>query len=116
MISQYIYWQVMLWWFIHIAIILWGVKCSFHAHKFEVTGRNKYLHAAVVVLGFVLPWIPTAVVLGVGGHTFNAVPPSICVPATVFSGFYFNILLIILIEATGTSLLTVVLWTISKVR
>lgn len=114
-ISQYIYWQVMLWWFIHIAIILWGVKCSFQAHKFEVTGKNKYIHITAVIIGLVLPWLPTALVLGLGSHTFENVPPLICVPGTVLTGFYFNILPIILIEATGTSLLTAVLFTISKV-
>ena len=113
--NHYVYCLAVIWWFIHIAAIYWGVKYPFHAHKLETSGKKKYLHFTAVLLGVVLPWISIGAVLGAGGYTFASVPPIFCIPSSINVSFYSYIMPIIILQATGASLLTIILWAVCKV-
>ena len=113
-VSFYCYWQISWFWFVHISVMFWGVRYPFHAHKFESTGKMKYLHITTVLLAFIVPWIPVGTIFITGGYTFGRYPPLNCSPRSQNARF-FSVLPLGVLIAIGSTLLTYVLWIVCKV-
>ena len=113
--SYYIFVQVAIWWLCHVTAMFWGLRFPFQAHNFKVTGKMKYLHITVVLLGLILPIIPVAVALGTGGFTLNRLPPIICSARSSDATFYAVALPVGFMLALGITLLILLFWTIYKV-
>ena len=118
MVFTYVYWQLTIWWLCHITAMFWGLRFPFQAHKFDVTGKTKYLHLTVVVLGLTLPWIPVIVAFATGGFVITRLPPG---PVTCFgksfTAFHYSLIFPAAIaDATGLTLLLLIFWIIFKVH
>ena len=111
----YTFWQLVFWWFSHIAAMFWGLRFPFHAHKFEGTGRTKYIHITVIVLGLLLPIAPVAVAVGTGGFIMTRFPSLVCRPESRETAFYALTLPTSFMAVVGLTLLILVFWTIYKV-
>ena len=115
MVFSYVYWQLTIWWLCHITAMLWGLKFPFQADKFDITGKNKYLHLTVVVLGLTLPWIPVTVAFATGGFTITRFPPVMCSGKNI-NGFHYGLIYPAAIaDATGLTLLLLIFWILFKV-
>ena len=111
----YTYWQLVFWWFSHIAAMFWGLRFPFHAHRFEVTGKTKYIHITVILIGLFLPIVPVVAAVGTGGFVMTRFPPIICNPKSRETAFYALTLPTCFMAVMGLTLLILVFWTIYKV-
>ena len=111
----YTYWQLIIWWFSHIAAMFWGLRFPFHAHRFEVTGRTKYIHITVILIGLFLPITPVVVAVGTGGFEMTRFPPIVCNPKSQETDFYALTLPTSFMAVVGLTLLILVFWTIYQV-
>ena len=111
----YLFWQLIIWWFSHIAAMFWGLRFPFHAHKFEVTGRTKYIHITVIVLGLFVPIGPVVAAVGTGGFVLTRFPAISCDAQSLESSFYAVTLPIGFMAVMGLTLLILLFWTIYKV-
>ena len=114
-IYYYIFWQSVIWWLCHVAVMLWGLRFPFQARRFKVAGKAKYLHTTVLVLGLLLPIIPVAAALGTGRFTLARLPPNRCDARNSNATFYASSVPIGCMIATGITLLVLLFWTIFKV-
>ena len=75
----------------------------------------KYIHAGVVFLGLLVPFLPVAASLATGGFIITAFPPLLCASRNVEAAFYALALPVSILIAIGIVMLLVVFWTIQKV-
>ena len=115
-VFTYVYGQLTVWWLCHITAMFWALKFPFQAHKFDVTGKTKYLHLTVVVLGLTLPWIPVIVAFATGGFAIGRFPPVTCFGKNRDGSFYGLVVPLAIADATGLTLLLLIFWIIFKVR
>ena len=101
-------------WIFHIVILFWKIVFPFHARSFETRGYFQYIHLAMVIAAIVLPWESLATILGKGGLTIPQFPPIVCLARDTDVTFYSFILPISIINATGVSLIAIILWTLIK--
>ena len=112
----YVFWQVTIWWLCHIIAMFWGLWFPFQAHKFDATGKTKYLHLAAILSALFLPGIPIVIALSTGGYDYLNFPPANCGgvhPDGLFYGLIFPFATMIIV---GLSLLLLIFWIICKVR
>ena len=117
-VSYYAVLQLALWAVFHVAAVFLAVVFEFQKQKLDAEGRTKYIHAALILLGLILPCVPIAVTFGTGGFIARDVqfPPIVCFgqdrSATVYSlGITESVL-----AATGISLLIIVFRKAIKVQ
>ena len=106
--------QLAILWILHIGAIFWGLMFPFQAHRFDATGKSKYLHLAVILLAIFIPGISVAGSLSPEGAEFQT--PIICSADSRNGNFYGSLLPIAMIDATGFSLLILIFWMIHKVH
>jgi len=117
-VSYYTVLQLALWAVFHVAMVFLAVVFPLYNRELNVSGKIKYIHITMVLLGLILPCMPVAVTFGTGGFSPNDTrfPPIICLGrdrgATVYSLTIAESVLI----ATGISLLIFVFWKIIKVK
>ena len=75
--------QLAVWWFCHVVSLFWGIQFPFHARSFKTTGRIKYIHITMVIVGLVLPTLPVIVTFTAGnpstrGFGLTRFPPILC--------------------------------------
>ena len=110
--------QLALWAVFLVVVMFFGVVLPLRNQQLDVSGKIKYIHITMVLLGLILPCVPVAVTFGTGGFSFRdtVFPPIICLGvdrgATVYS---LSIVWSILI-ATGISLLILVFHKFIKVK
>ena len=110
--------QLALWAICLVVMMFLGVVFPIHMKHLSASGKIKYIHITMVLLGLILPWVPVAVTLGTGGLSPRDVvfPPIVCFGrdrgATIYS---LNIVDSILL-ATGISLLILVFYKLIKVN
>ena len=109
--------QLALWAVFHVAVVFLAVVFPLYNWELDISGKIKYIHITMVLVGLILPCVPVAVTFGTGGFAFGDTrfPPIICFGrdrgATVYSLTIPESVLV----ATGISLLIVVFWKIIKV-
>ena len=87
----------------------------FQAHRFDVTGKYKYLHLAAVLLAIFIPAITVAGALGPEGVEFQRYPPIMCKSDNRNGNFYSALLPGTIADAVGCTLLVLIFWMIHKV-
>ena len=112
----YLFGQMILWWFCHVALLFWGIKFPFKAKHLEVTGKNKYIHVTVFLVGIILPIVPATLAGTLGSPTIVRFPSVICATTTSGVSFYSIILPSGILIVAGSSLLVLIFWMLSKVR
>ena len=117
-VSYYTVLQLALWAVFHVAVVFLAVVFPLYNRELDVSGKIKYIHITMVLLGLILPCVPVAVTFGTGGFAFGDTrfPPIICFGrdrgATVYSLTIAESVLV----ATGISLLIAVFWKLIKVK
>ena len=107
--------QLSLWWFCHVASLFWKVVFPFHSKIYEKSHRIKYIHAGIVLLAILVPFVPVAASMITGGFTIATLPPLLCASKSADVAFYALVFPISILMAIGIVMLLVVLWTIRKV-
>ena len=112
--------QLAVWWFCHVVSLFWGIQFPFRARSFKTTGRIKYIHIAMVIVGLVLPTLPVIVTFTAGnpstrGFGLMRFPPILCTSWQRDPTFYSLVLPINILLAIGVPLVIIVFWTIHKV-
>ena len=115
MVFYYTFIQLAILWVLHIGAIFWGLMFPFQARRFKITGKNKYLHLAVILLALFIPGITVAGSLGPEGVHFPRYPPIICVANSRNANFYSTLLPAAIAVTVGCTLLVLVFWMIHKV-
>ena len=114
-IYYYTLMQLSMWWFFHIITLFWKIRFPFHARSFENVHGFKHLHITAVILGVVLPLIPSTSMIATGGFVIGRFPPVVCQPSDLATAFYSVEVPIIVMVQIGISLLVIIFWTIHKV-
>ena len=112
----YVYWQIAMWWFLHLLTLFWGIRFPLQAKAFTASGRDRYLHIAAILLGVCFPWLPIAIVFATGGYRFGSFPPVLCFASNGDALYYTTLLPSALLDAVGLCLLLVIFFTIFKVQ
>ena len=112
--------QLAVWWFCHVVSLFWGIQFPFQARLFKTTGRIKYIHITMVIVGLVLPTLPVIVAFTAGnpstrGFGQTRFPPILCTSLQRDPTFYSLVLPINILLAIGVPLVIIVFWTIHKV-
>ena len=107
--------QLGIWWFFHIIALFWKIRFPFHARSFEKVHGFKHLHITAVILGVVLPLIPSIIMMATGGFVTARFPPVVCQSSDGATAFYSFLVPIIIMAQIGISLLVIIFWTIHKV-
>ena len=116
-VSYYTVLQLALWAVFHVVVVFLAVIFPLYNRELDISGKIKYIHITMVLLGLILPCVPVAVTFGTGGFALRDTrfPPIICFGrdrgATVYSLTIAESVLV----ATGISLLIVVFWKIIMV-
>jgi len=113
--------QLAVWWFCHVVSLFWGIQFPFHARLFKTTGRIKYIHITMVIVGLVLPTLPVIVAFTAGnpssrGFRPTRFPPILCTSLQRDPTFYSLVLPINILIAVGVPLVIIIFWTIHKVH
>ena len=117
-VGFFVYYTLMqqaFWWFFHIITLFWKIRFPFHARYFEKAHGFKHLHITAVILGVVLPAIPSSIMMATGGFVTAKFPPVVCLPSDIATAVYSFVVPIIIIVQIGISLLVIIFWTIHKV-
>ena len=135
---SYFIFQAAFWWLFHMSVLFWKVFFPFHAHRFGVSGKYKYIHVVCLIIGIFLPMstvitsmsefgvesrnkadnITSAIDLFVSGGLGYAnmrFPPVLCRPSDGEVAFYSLILPLAIIQAIGSTMLILLLWRIHRV-
>ena len=107
--------QLTMWWFFHIIALFWKIRFPFHARSFETVHRFKYVHITAVILGVVLPAIPSISMMATGGFVLRRFPPVVGLARDLPVTFYSAMVPIIVMFQIGISLLVIIFRTIYKV-
>lgn len=114
-IYQYTLLNMTLWWFFHVSVFLYKVLFPLHAKQIEKLGRQKYIMAALIFLGFLLPLPGIVISLSTEEYEYRLVqfPPSVCSPYGEIK-FYFTILVINVLVEIGVCFLIIIFWVLHK--
>ena len=84
----------------------------------NASGKIKYIHITMVLLGLVLPCVPVAVAFGTGGFSLRDIvfPPIICFGRDRGATVYSHSIVDSIIIATGVSLLILVFYKFIKIK
>ena len=129
--------QIILWWLFHTATVFWQIRFPFHAQKVKTERKIKYIHITLVLVGLLLPLLPiitsmadfavdlksdeflkshnVTFVSGGMGYGFPGSPPIICIGTDSDSAFYSLVLPLIILLATGITILILLFWFVRKV-
>ena len=117
-VSYYTVLQLALWAVFLVVVVFLGVVFPIRMQQLDASGKIKYIHITMVLLGLILPCVPVAVTFGTGGFSLRdtVFPPIICLGvdrgATVYSLSIVESILV----ATGISLLILVFHKFIKVK
>ena len=117
-VSYYTVLQLALWAVFLVVVVFLGVVFPIHMQQLHASGKIKYIHITMVLLGLIVPCVPVAVTFGTGGFALRdtVFPPIICLGrdrgATVYSLTIAESILV----ATGISLLIIVFQKFIKVK
>ncbi|XP_019854874.1 PREDICTED: uncharacterized protein LOC109583828 isoform X3 [Amphimedon queenslandica] len=116
-VSHYVYINMPLWWFFHVAIFFHKVLFPFQANRFEKLGHNKYIFATVTTLSILLPLPAIIICLSVDKfkYNINRFPPTLC-GSNGAMWFYSITLPMDVLFAAGVIMLIIVLWTMRNVE
>ena len=102
------------WWFAHIACTFWKVMWPFHARQHQ--DKQRYIHLGLVILGILLPLVPSIVALLVDGYNITKFPPILCIADNRDVAFYSLVLPICFIAGLGITFLIIILYTLQLVE
>ena len=88
--------------------IFWTVVFPLHAQRLGNNGYFKYVHLGVVIVALTVPWITVAIVLGTDGYVISRFPTILCFPKNVNVAFYAFTLPLIILSATGVTLMVII--------
>ena len=109
--------------------LFWGLAFPFHARRYKLANKVKYVHLTCVVMGIFVPFVPVIAAMSQyahgkspaeaakGGLGFGVtrLPSLLCNGIDRNTTFYSLILLIIIIIMVGMTILVLVFWIIHKV-
>jgi len=58
MLFSYTLFQLGYWWLLHTALLFWKVIFPFHSRAYEMSGKMKKVHIAIIMVGMLLPLTP----------------------------------------------------------
>ena len=112
-IFLYVEFQVVMWWLFHTTIIFWGVMRPWQYQVMKKSGRMKYIHLTMGVMGVTLPLIPVLICNWIGGFGLNLLLQYRCFP-TNRSAIHYSILVPFdVITITSLAMLVATLSTIA---
>ena len=88
----------------------------FHANAQQRLNHLKYIHATIVVLALLLPFVPVTASLATQGFVIGIFPPLLCQSRSVDVAFYTLVVPVTFLAAIGISMLLAVLWKAMKVN
>lgn len=117
-VSYYIVLQLALWAIFLVVVLFLGVMFPIRMQQLEASGKIKYIHITMVLLGLILPCVPVAVAFGTGGFSLRDIvfPPIICFGVDRGATVYSHSIVDSIIIATGVSLLILVFQKFIKVK
>ena len=97
--------QLALWAICLVVVVFLGVVFPIHMKHLNASGKIKYIHITMVLLGLVLPCVPVAVAFGTGGFSLRDIvfPPIICFGRDRGATVYSHSIVDSIIIATGVS-------------
>ncbi len=123
--AVFIYGQIQLvfWWLSHVVSIMLIVFHPFKARSFLNTRKMKYIHAAITVVGLILPAMSPLIAVSSGanaverkfGYGVVTYPPYICSNHNREVEFYTYILPLNLMVSSGLTCLVLLFWQLYKV-
>ena len=95
-----------------------GVVFPIRMQQLHASGKIKYIHITMVLLGLILPCVPVAVTFGAGGFAVRdtVFPPIICRGRGRGASVYSLSIVGSILIATGISLLIIVFQKFIKVK
>ena len=112
-VLHYFLLNITLWWLLHVCCMFWTLQFPLHARRHQ--NKQKYIHAALVVVGLLVP-IPGVVAnLATSGFTRNSFPPLFCGTKNPNAQYYSLWIEINLLFAVGITLIIVMFWLVHKV-
>lgn len=113
----YVAFQATMWWLFHTAILFWGVMHPMHYQVMKNSGRIKYIHSAMGVMGVTFPLIPVLICNWIGGFGINLLLQYSCFPRNRSALYYSFLVPLDIIIITSLSMLVIILSQIAvKVR
>ena len=130
-----------IWWILHITALLWKIQFPFHARKLKLNHIDRYIHAAAIILGLLLPFLPVIIAMSLSavdkrsggvsrcgvssslalqasgklGFGMTQFPPILCTGTDSSATYYsFNLLLNVIL-IVGMTMLIGIFWMIHKV-
>ena len=85
--------------------VFFAVTFPFQARSFQSKGYYKYIHAVMLIVALIIPWIAVGVAFGTGGFQLTRFPTIFCYSANTDVTFYALILPICIILAIGISMI-----------
>ena len=116
-VSYYTVLQLALWAVFHVVVVFLAVVFPLYNRELDVSGKIKYIHITMVLLGLILPCVPVAVTFGTGGFALRdtVFPPIICLGRDRGASVYSLSIVESILIATGISLLVIVFQKFIKV-
>ena len=95
-----------------------GVVFPIRMQQLDASGKIKYIHITMLLLGLILPCVPVAVTFGTGGFALRdtVFPPIICLGRDRGASVYSLSIVESILIATGISLLIIVFQKFIKVK
>ena len=108
--------QLELWEFFYCLILFWATVKPFHFGNFKTAGQLVYVHIAMVIIGIMLPFVPSFVGLSTGySHGIRDVS-TLCGSANPDADVYTVMLPISVLVASSVSMLIVIFRILLKVN
>ncbi len=131
MVFTYTLMQLATWWLIHTTALFWKISFPFHSRSFQMSHKIKYLHAASIIVGIVIPLVPVIASVADSAVDYNPstnvsflnsglgfaqtrFPPILCTGNDGDVVFYSVVLPIDMALAVGCTLLIYIFWIIHK--
>ena len=110
--------QLPLWAICLVVMVFLGVVFPIHMKRLSASGKIKYIHITMVLLGLIVPCMPVAVAFGTGGFSPRDIvfPPIVCFGRDREATIYSNSIVDSILLATGISLLILVFYKLIKVN
>ncbi len=117
MVFYHILLQLLLWWLLHVTMLVWKICFPLHAQSFETSHRlgMKVIHIASVTLALLIPSIPVIAAFASEGFNNTSFPPLLCTGSNADATFYSLVVPLIIMMEIGVTMLIVIFWTFYKV-
>ena len=137
MVYVYMLVQTSIWWLIHTTALFWKIQFPFHARSFQMSHRIKYIYAACIIAGIIIPVLPIVASMAdfavavssntglqsrnitflSGGLGYGQIrfPPILCSGNNNNVVYYTSIFPINIMVIIGLTELILLFWTIHKV-